>query len=103
MVGSGEEIDIVGQPWLMDTHNPFITSNLMVLRQNKVCTLMATDHRGWDEDILREFFNERDQQCIGSIQLGDSMEHDTVYWSKKSSGNYSVRIAYRILQAQKYL
>ena len=32
--------------------------------------------------------------------MNDSMEHDTVYWSKESSGNYSVRSAYRMLRAQ---
>ncbi|XP_017225038.1 uncharacterized protein LOC108201258 [Daucus carota subsp. sativus] len=60
-VGSGEKISIVGQPWLMDSHNPFITSNSKVLRKNKVCSLMVSDHRGWDEDILRDLFNEIDQ------------------------------------------
>lgn len=51
-VGSGEEIDIVGQPWLMDSQNPYITSDSVVLRQNKVCSLMVTGHRSWDEDVL---------------------------------------------------
>lgn len=62
--GITESIDIVDQPWLLDDHNPFITSNLQALVQSKVSSLMATDYRGWDEDILNDLFNDGDQQCI---------------------------------------
>lgn len=100
-VGSGQTIDIVGQPWLMDGHDPFITSDPRRLVSAKVSTLMSKDHRSWNEEVLNECFNERDRSCILSIQIGEAMESDKPYWCKEVSGLYSMRSAYRFLQAQK--
>lgn len=61
---SGDSIHIIGEPWLLDDHNPFITSNSQTLVQSKVSSLMVTDSRGWDEDILNYLFNDRDQKYI---------------------------------------
>ncbi|XP_074353402.1 uncharacterized protein LOC141692452 [Apium graveolens] len=60
-VGSGQMIDIVNQPWLLDDNNPYVTSNHPTLTHNKVSSLVSTEYHGWDEDILRDLFNERDQ------------------------------------------
>lgn len=57
--------------------------------------------RGWDEDILRDIFNTRDQQYIRSIVLSENQTEDELYWGKESTGQYTVRSAYRMLQAQK--
>ncbi|KAL8131281.1 hypothetical protein AgCh_007272 [Apium graveolens] len=102
-IGSGNSVNILDQPWLLDDHNPFITSAVQGLENYKVSALMAMDHRGWDEEILRDLFNTRDQQCIRRITLTDSSEEDEVYWGKEASGMYSVRSAYRLLQEQKNL
>ncbi|XP_074346913.1 uncharacterized protein LOC141685724 [Apium graveolens] len=100
-IGSGNSVNIVGQPWLLDDGNPFITSNVQGLENYKVSALMAMDSRGWDEEILRDMFNVRDQQCIKQIQLVASNNEDVVYWGKEVSGHYTVRSAYRLLQEQK--
>lgn len=102
-MGSGNSINIVGQPWLLDPHNPFITSTTPGLSHNKVSSLMSMSHRGWDEDILTDMFNDRDQQCIRNVQLREDAWEDSVYWSREASGHFSVRSAYRLLQAQKQL
>lgn len=75
-VGSGDSINIVGQAWLLDDQNPFITTCTLSIANEKVSALMETDHRGWDEEILTDIFNERDQNCIRSIQLSDVVEQD---------------------------
>lgn len=64
---------------------------------------MSMDHRGWDDEIPRDMFNVRDQQCIKSIALTEGNEEDELYWGKEKSGQYSVRSAYRLLQYQKNL
>ena len=69
-MGSGVSINILGQPWLLDDNNPFITSNSMSLNIAKVASITSINHSGWDEDILADLFNERDQHCIRSIQIG---------------------------------
>lgn len=102
-IGSGNYVDIIGQPWLLDDTNPFITSPAQGLQDYKVSALMATDHRGWDEEILRDMFNIRDQQCIKRINLSASSEEDEIYWGREVSGQYSVRSAYRLIQQQKNL
>ncbi|XP_074362353.1 putative mitochondrial protein AtMg00310 [Apium graveolens] len=45
VVGSGEMINILGQPWLLDDHNPFITSDSPALANNKVSSIMSMEHR----------------------------------------------------------
>lgn len=70
-VGSGNSINIVGQPWLSDDQNPYITSNSQVLVHSKVSSIMALDKREWNEDILKDLFNDRDQQCIRNVYLGE--------------------------------
>lgn len=102
-IGSGNSVNIVDQPWLIDDHNPFITSDVQGLENHKVSALMSMDHRGWDEEILRDLFNTRDQQCIRRITLTDNREENEVYWGKETSGMYSVRSSYRLLQEQKTL
>lgn len=103
MAGPCEKINIVGQPWLLEDSNPFISSNTLGLNSNKVSSLMASDHRGWDDDILINLFNVWDQQCIKNIQLGEDISQDRVYWNKEHLGQYFVQSAYRMLQAQKEL
>lgn len=103
VVGSGEMINILGQPWLLDDHNPFITSDSPALANNKVSSIMSMEHRGWDDEILKDLFNDRDQDCIRSVPLNEDMRQYRIYWSKESSGEYSVRSAYRLLQVQKAL
>ncbi|KAL8125183.1 hypothetical protein AgCh_012747 [Apium graveolens] len=97
-IGLGNSVNIVGQPWLLDENNPFVTSTVQGLQNHKVSLLMSMDHRGWDEEILSDMFHTRDQQCIRRINLTESSEEDEFYYRKEVSGHYSVRSAYRLLQ-----
>lgn len=102
-IGSGNSVNILGQPWLLDANNLFITSNIRGLENHKVSSLMLEDHSAWDEEILRDMFNSRDQQCIRRINLNVRDNEDMVYWGAEATGQYTVRSAYHILQAQKFL
>lgn len=43
MVGSGNKINIIGQPWLTDAHNPYIISDVKAIRQNIIASIMCMD------------------------------------------------------------
>uniref|UniRef100_A0A803QMW8 RNase H type-1 domain-containing protein n=1 Tax=Cannabis sativa TaxID=3483 RepID=A0A803QMW8_CANSA len=59
---------------------------------------MKMEGRGWDEELVNDMFNAQDRNLILSIQLSDTPCDDCWYWSKESSGGYSVRSAYKMLQ-----
>lgn len=101
LVGTGEDINIPGQPWLSDREKPYVESTSPVLENNKVSSLMAVDCRMWDEEILADLFNDRDQECIKKIKIADHGERDEIFWNLEKHGNYSVKSAYKFLQVQK--
>lgn len=96
-VGTGEEIEVLKQSWLTDV-NPYITSESPSLDNCKVVSLMAENRVEWDEKILRDLFNDRDQRCIKAVKIGEYGVEDKVYWSQEAHGNYSVCSAYRMVQ-----
>ncbi|XP_074328372.1 uncharacterized protein LOC141666280 [Apium graveolens] len=100
LVGSGESISIKNQPWLYDAANPYITSDSPTFENNTVASFICNSHE-WDEEIIKDLFNERDQRCILRIALVNHREVDSVYWSKENSGVYFVKSAYKMLQDQK--
>ncbi|XP_074351785.1 uncharacterized protein LOC141690929 [Apium graveolens] len=81
-VGTGKDINILCQAWLLDDSNPYVTSSHPGLVDQKVSSLMTMDGRGWDEEILKDLFNERDSSCIRNIPIGEEQETYTVYWCK---------------------
>lgn len=68
-IGSGTQVQIADQPWLLDEQNPFITTVADTITGNTVASLMCTDKKEWDHDVIRDIFNDRDQVCILSIPL----------------------------------
>lgn len=101
MVGSGHNITISNQPWLHDEENPFVSSTSLSFANNIVDSLMVPNERRWDDDIIRDLFNERDQQCILNTPLRQSQAEDKLFWCKENSGLVSVKSVYKLLQEQK--
>lgn len=64
---------------------------------------MNVGQGSWDKDIIMDLFNIRDQRCIQNTVIAEDREVDKIYWSNESSGMYSVRSTYRMLQAPKDL
>lgn len=85
-VGSGKQILISGQPWLVE--------------DNTVASLMCTDYKVWDIDLVKDLFNDRDQKCILSLNVDSDNTEDVLFW-RFDRGNYSVKSAYNFLQEQK--
>lgn len=100
-VGDGTKISILGLPWLMTTESPCITSEPDPLQNHTVTSLMCMERKEWDTEVLADVLNERDRSCVLAIPLSNSRTEDHLYWRLEDSGNYSVKSAYRFLQAQK--
>ncbi|KAL8097756.1 hypothetical protein AgCh_030760 [Apium graveolens] len=100
-IGTGDNIKIMGQPWLSDSSNPYITTDSQVLHDNKVSSLMQLNSREWDHDVIKDGFNERDQKLILDIRLDSSVIEDPIYWMHDVTGAYTVKSAYKLLQYRK--
>lgn len=87
-MGTGEDINISGQPWLQDVCNPYVTTVSQALENKKVASLLCTDNKEWDIDVIRDVFNVKDQHCILIIPLNADNVEDTMYWTFKATRNY---------------
>lgn len=67
-IGSDHQTSVFNDPWLPSNDNPYIES----LPPDDMTNLRVADIRiqeGWNYDLLRDLFNERDQQLITQIPL----------------------------------
>lgn len=87
-IGSGVNIKILGQPWLLEDNNPYITTRSPAIDNQTVSSLFCTDRKEWEVDIIKDVFNERDQQSILNIRLDDSSTVDELYWRLENTGIY---------------
>ena len=77
-IGSGKNVEIWNEPWLLDPQQPTIQSPpVQGMEQATVSSLKASDGLRWDKDILRAILNERDRDLIVQIPLGLKEEEDT--------------------------
>lgn len=100
-IGSGEDIKIVGQPWLQDEANPCITTVSQSILNQTVSSLMVVGRREWDTDIVCDIFNEGDTNAIINTRLEEDETQDVLYWKLENTGIYTVRSAYKMLQERK--
>lgn len=63
-IGSGDNINVLGQPWLMDEDNPYVTTVSQSIENISVNSLMCIDRRCWLPEVIRDIFNDKDQACI---------------------------------------
>ncbi|KAM6566874.1 hypothetical protein CsatA_026002 [Cannabis sativa] len=64
---------------------------------------MSIDMSSWDDDILKDLFEERDQRLIKQIPLCTNQVSDVLCWFNESNGMYSVISAYTLQQKLKGL
>lgn len=96
-VGFGDTISVADDPWIPDNIN-FKLSDYGVSVQNlKVANLIA-DNRTWKKEVIDNTFSEADACNILRIPLADEGHADCLVWGSESSGEFSVRSSYRILQ-----
>ncbi|XP_062086997.1 uncharacterized protein LOC133793717 [Humulus lupulus] len=100
-IGNGSQTSIVRDPWLPCGVNPRISTTHPALAEKKVEALMITGRVAWDEDLVRDLFNQRDANLIVGIPLHSSRLADAWFWAFESSGRLTVKSAYRYLQQDK--
>lgn len=97
-IGTGMETFIWKVPWLPNRVNGYITSEMpSELEDATVMSLMVTNERKWDEEILTDLFNDRDVQFIKNIPLSDIDRRDSWMWFFDGKGEFSVKSCYRKL------
>ncbi|KAM6577785.1 hypothetical protein CsatB_029622 [Cannabis sativa] len=98
VVGDGKNVSILGEPWLSDVENPLIISNYPSLHNAKVCNLLSMDGFGWETAILEDLLVPWGVQLVQSIPFQSQPGEDVLTWLNDSSGIYTVRSAYKLLQ-----
>lgn len=96
-VGSGENINILHEPWLPCDRDPYIRTENEALKGNKVSSLMSTDQESWDMDLIHDIFNTRDANLILSIPVRRT-DADTWFWRNDKMGVYTVKSAYALIR-----
>lgn len=54
MAATGEKVNIFDQPWLENEGDPYISTRSQVLQQNKVSSLICSEGKNWDVDIIKD-------------------------------------------------
>ncbi|KAM6569095.1 hypothetical protein CsatB_017080 [Cannabis sativa] len=101
LIGSGDSVAVLKEPWLIHDDDPFISSIHPVLNNAKVSSLMKIGVREWDKEVLEDVLNERDKKLVLSIPLNSATNNDGWYWCKEKSGMYTVKSGYHCLQEVK--
>lgn len=82
-VGNGKAIRIWGDKWLPSQVDAEIqTPPFPYLEEAPVSSLMKTGKNEWDDDIVREIFNNRDASQILSIPLPVVQREDKLIWKE---------------------
>uniref|UniRef100_A0A803QJD1 Reverse transcriptase domain-containing protein n=1 Tax=Cannabis sativa TaxID=3483 RepID=A0A803QJD1_CANSA len=97
-IGGGNSVSILFDPWLLDDQNPFVSSHHPALEGQLVSSLLSVGSKQWDAEVIDDLFNDRDKNLIFSIQLSETGDLDSWYWSRSPSSFYTVKSAYKTLQ-----
>ncbi|XP_074373800.1 uncharacterized protein LOC141714165 [Apium graveolens] len=62
---------------------------------------MHIGRRDWDHDVIKDLFNQRDQERILRTPISANEEVDKISWKFEISGTYTVKSAYRLNQRLK--
>ena len=62
---------------------------------------MHIDRREWDHDVIKDLFNQRDQERILHTPNSAEGEVDSITWKFELSGTYTVKSAYKLNQRLK--
>uniref|UniRef100_A0A803PVV6 Reverse transcriptase zinc-binding domain-containing protein n=1 Tax=Cannabis sativa TaxID=3483 RepID=A0A803PVV6_CANSA len=90
IVGDGSNVSILAEPWLPDDVNPFIESLHPGLVGKTVDSLMKVGLVEWDEKVVTDVLNVRDQSLVWKIPLSSSSTSDMWYWLKDESSLFTL-------------
>lgn len=92
-------INVWNDPWLpgLFPFKPHGPASLDV-SQLQVTDLLLPDRSGWNQTLLRAVFSANDITRINSLRSRSESDQDVLMWSFESSGEYSVKSDYHLLQ-----
>jgi ribonuclease HI len=97
-IGNGNNINIMGEPWLRDKEQAWIPSPQERGVYNlKVVDLMHPDLKSWDHEKIQAIFSDHIAKCIIDIPLFNLIEEDKLIWVDSTHGQYSVRSGYNLM------
>ncbi|XP_074352340.1 uncharacterized protein LOC141691502 [Apium graveolens] len=79
-IGTGKDIQIIGQPLLNIADNPFVSTVSPVLANQVVESLFHPGTKDWDMEVITDCFEERDRSCITNTKV----EHERKLWNIKA-------------------
>ncbi|CAJ2649711.1 unnamed protein product [Trifolium pratense] len=96
-IGSGENISILGEPWiqggtLISASNP----SVMHLQNIKVKHLISNTTKEWDSHVINNIFDQGTADAILRTPLFQQVTSDKLVWKAEKKGNYTVKSAYRL-------
>lgn len=77
-MGNGESVSVISEPWLPYNSDPFIHTVNKGLEGKSVSSLFAPDANEWDNDLLNDMFNQRDEHLTEMIPVRRN-EQDSWY------------------------
>ncbi|CAJ2674072.1 unnamed protein product [Trifolium pratense] len=96
-IGSGENISILGEPWIQGG-TPISASNpsVMHLQNIKVKHLISNTTKELDSHVINNLFDQGTADAILRTPLFQQVTSDKLVWKAEKKGNYTVKIAYRL-------
>ncbi|KAK9991527.1 hypothetical protein SO802_026512 [Lithocarpus litseifolius] len=96
-IGNGEKVKVWDHQWLPVPGCGRIISPRAGSVVDKVSELFYPNSRVWDPGKLAACFLPWEAEKVKGIYVGEDDVEDVLIWPLSSSGNYSVRSAYRML------
>ena len=99
-IGSGQQVQINKDSWLLDEDNGFITTVLDErVATATVNSIMVPGQRQWDTDLIVDIFNTRDAALILQVPLSTRQDEDRWFWLVDTKGQFTVRSCYNVLNS----
>ena len=91
-IGSGEHVKIWQEPWVPNLRNQWLQSPPAGgLEEATMNSLKNNTGTGWDDDILLDHYNMRDQALIKQVPVSLNQPQDQWKWVHDLKGFYTVK------------
>lgn len=96
--GTGLNICINHDAWILEAPNFRLSTVVNTMSDSKVFDLIDSSNRLWKNELIHNTFSEEDAARILRIPLAQTPHDDFLTWGAESSGEFSVRSDYKLLQ-----
>ncbi|KAA3474808.1 reverse transcriptase [Gossypium australe] len=98
-VGTGMNISIGNDAWVPDLVNSRLLFTYKGSNESKVAELINSQIREWNREVIDYTFGADEAEKIICIPLAKIPPDDLLAWSSESSGGFSVKSTYKLLQS----